>query len=128
MQNMIWTSKQIGNALSLNLETDNEFGKVQSNSKDIEKGDIFIALKGGARDGHEFVLDAFARGASLAIVSEEIKNAPANKLIKVEDTFEALQSLAEYKRQNSKAHFIGVTGSVGKTSTKEIIGLIYWLS
>ena len=124
MQNMIWTSKQIGKALSLTLETDNEFGKVQFNSKDIEKGDIFIALKGGARDGHEFVLDAFARGASLAIVSEEIKNAPANKLIKVEDTFEALQSLAEYKRQNSKAHFIGVTGSVGKTSTKEIIGLI----
>ncbi len=121
---MIWTSKQIGKALSLTLETDNEFGKVQFNSKDIEKGDIFIALKGGAIDGHEFVVDAFARGASLAIVSEEIKNAPANKLIKVEDTFEALQSLAEYKRQNSKAHFICVTGSVGKTSTKEIIGLI----
>ena len=62
---MIWTSKQIGKALSLTLATDNEFGKVQFNSKDIEKGDIFIALKGGARDGHEFVLDAFARVHSL---------------------------------------------------------------
>ena len=78
MQNMIWTSEQIGEALSLNLETNDKFGKVQFNSRDIEKGDIFIALKGGARDGHEFVLDAFARGAGLAIVSQDIKNAPAN--------------------------------------------------
>lgn len=121
---MIWTSEQIGQALSLTLSTNDKFGKVQFNSQDIEKGDIFIALKGGTRDGHEFVLDAFAKGAALAIVSEDIKNAPVNKIIKVEDTFEALEGLAEYKRQNSKAHFIGVTGSVGKTSTKEIIGLI----
>ena len=78
---MIWTAEQIGQALSLNLETNDKFGKVQFNSQDIEKGDIFIALKGGARDGHEFVLDDFARGAELAIVSQDIKNAPANKLI-----------------------------------------------
>jgi len=56
---MIWTSEQIGKALSLTLTTNDKFGQVQFNSKDIEKGDIFIALKGGTRDGHEFVLDAF---------------------------------------------------------------------
>jgi ABC-type proline/glycine betaine transport system ATPase subunit len=88
------------------------------------EGDIFIALKGGARDGHDFVLDAINRGAGLAIVSQDVKDVPESKVIKVEDTFEALQDLAEYKRQNSKAHFIGITGSVGKTSTKEILGLV----
>ncbi len=121
---MIWTSKQISQALDLEFVTEDNFQKVQFNSKDIGKGDIFIALKGGARDGHQFVLDAFNRGAGLAIVSQDVEGADESKIIKVRDTLEALKDLAEYKRQNSKAHFIGITGSVGKTSTKEIVGLI----
>ena len=117
---MIWTSKQISQALAIKFSSKNNFGRVQFNSKDVEDGDVFIALKGGTRDGHDFVLDALNRGAGLAIVSQSVKDAPEGKIIKVDDTFEALQDLAEYKRQNSKAHFIGITGSVGKTSTKEI--------
>ena len=115
---MIWTTKELGRALSLNIVGNREFGKVQFNSKDVEQGDIFIALK-GVRDGHEFVLDALDRGALVAIVSKEISNIDPAKLIIVDDTYEALMDLAEFKRRNSKAKFIAITGSVGKTSTKE---------
>ena len=115
---MIWTTKELGKALLLNIAGNREFGKVQFNSKDVEQGDIFIALK-GVRDGHEFVLDALDRGASVAIVSKKISNVDQAKLIMVEDTYEALMDLAEFKRRNSKAKFIAITGSVGKTSTKE---------
>jgi UDP-N-acetylmuramoyl-tripeptide--D-alanyl-D-alanine ligase len=121
--NMIWKSKQISEALNIKILSQENFGKVHFNSKDIGKGDIFIALTGGSRDGHEFVSDAFHRGAGLAIVSQDVKDVPSDKIIKIDDTFEALQDLAEYKRQNSKAKFIGITGSVGKTSTKEMLGL-----
>lgn len=115
---MIWTTKELGKALLLNIAGNREFGKVQFNSKDVEQGDIFIALK-GVRDGHEFVLDALDMGASVAIVSKKISNVDKAKLIMVEDTYEALMDLAEFKRRNSKAKFIAITGSVGKTSTKE---------
>lgn len=115
---MIWTTKELGKALSLNIAGDREFGKVQFNSKDIQQGDMFIALK-GKRDGHEFVQDALNRGAPVAIVSKQIEGIDPAKLILVEDTYEALMDLAEFKRRNSKAKFITITGSVGKTSTKE---------
>ena len=57
--NMIWKSKQISEALNIKILSQENFGKVHFNSKDIGKGDIFIALTGGSRDGHEFVSDAF---------------------------------------------------------------------
>jgi len=115
---MIWTTKELGKALSLSIAGNREFGKVQFNSKDIEQGDIFIALK-GTRDGHEFVEDALNRGAGAVIVSREIGGVDKAKQILVDDTYEALMDLAEFKRRNSKAKFITITGSVGKTSTKE---------
>ena len=110
--------------MSVAFKSKDKFGKVHFNSGHIHPGDIFIALTGGKGDGHEFVNNAFARGAGLAIVSKDVKNAPLEKIIKVKDTLEALHDLAEYKRQSSKAKFIGITGSVGKTSTKEIVSLM----
>lgn len=130
---MSWTPQQINEALKTDLQTDlyrgEEFGKIQFNSKDVAKGDVFIALsgkehKGARRDGHEFVHDALARGAGLAIISQDIYNVPEDKIVRVANVFQALHDMAEYKRQHSKAKFIGVTGSVGKTSTKDIIGLM----
>ncbi|MFK7968394.1 MAG: UDP-N-acetylmuramoyl-tripeptide--D-alanyl-D-alanine ligase [Rickettsiaceae bacterium] len=122
--NIIWTSKQISQALNIKFSSQETFGRVHFNSQDVTKGDIFIALKGGARDGHDFVSDALERGAGIAIVSQDVKDVPVDKVIKVEDTFVALQDFAEYKRHKSKACFIGITGSVGKTSTKKILGLV----
>ncbi len=120
---MIWTARQIEEALLVKLSTDTVYGKVQFNSQNIDEGDLFIALP-GQRDGHEFVADALKRGANGAIVSKDIAGVNQQKLIKVSDTFEALGRLSEYKRHKSKAKFIAVTGSVGKTSTKEAIKIM----
>lgn len=120
---MIWTTKQIEAALSVKLSPSAGYGKIQFNSKHVEKGDLFIALP-GARDGHEFVVEALKNGASAAIISKDIINAPQDKLIKVKNTSEALTLLADYKRNISKAKIIAVTGSVGKTSTKESLRIM----
>ena len=117
---MIWESSSLKKALGVTVADNIKAGRVQFNSLDVNKGDIFIALP-GQRDGHEFVNEALANGASCAIISKDVAGEDADKLIKVEDTMVALNDLAEYKRINSKAKFIAVTGSVGKTSTREVV-------
>ena len=120
---MIWSARQLSEALGVKVDNSIETGQVQFNSQDVQKGDLFIALKGN-RDGHIYVEDAFAHGAAAAIVSEAIPGLSSSKIIMVEDTMNALYKLAAYKRQHSKAKFIGVTGSVGKTTTKETIKIM----
>jgi len=121
---MIWTGKQIAEALFVQVDGDLQFGSLQFNSNDVRQGDLFIALMGETRDGHEFVPDALKNGATAAIVSKEIPGIAPEKLIIVDDCLAALSTLARYKRENSKAKFIGITGSVGKTSTKELLRLM----
>ncbi len=120
---MIWTTKQINQALSLNLTDDRSYGAVQFNSNDIIKNDIFIALP-GVRDGHEFVANAINNGASIAIVSKNIEGIDLSRLIIVDDTYQALIKLAKYKRDNVQAKFIALTGSVGKTTTKSALKMM----
>lgn len=119
---VIWTKKQIETALSVKIAENaaENYGRVEFNSKDIKEGDLFIALH-GKRDGHEFVKDALENGAVAAIVSADIEGVAAEKLIKVKETAEALTLLSEYKRKITKAKVVAITGSVGKTSTKEIL-------
>jgi UDP-N-acetylmuramoyl-tripeptide--D-alanyl-D-alanine ligase len=85
-------------------------------SRKITKGDVFLALPGEHVDGHDFVPSL--TNASAAIVSKKIADATV-PLLMVKDTQEALVALAEYRRKQYHKHVIGVTGSVGKTSTKE---------
>jgi len=118
---IVWNAKRLKEALNIDLPSDFVGGKVDFNSKDIAEGDIFIALPGEKRDGHEFVQDALSKGAALAICSQKIDSP---KVAIVSDTTEALLKLAKYSRANSNAKYIGVTGSVGKTSTKEAIASI----
>lgn len=119
---MIWNSKTLAEALSQEVPEGIIGGRIIFNSKDISKGDIFLALSGGARDGHDFIADALEQGAS-AIIARYVPTAlaDANKIILVSDTYYALLELARYKRAKSSAYFIGITGSVGKTSTKEAL-------
>ncbi len=117
---MIWQSWQLSEALGVEVAAEFSGQKLQFNSKDVRSGDIFIAIKGNG-DGHNYALDAIARGASFAIVSRGVEGAPKEKLLIVDDTLKALHQLAAYKRQHSKAKFIAITGSVGKTTTKEIV-------
>ncbi|WP_121542625.1 UDP-N-acetylmuramoyl-tripeptide--D-alanyl-D-alanine ligase [Candidatus Rickettsia colombianensi] len=117
---MIWNSETLNKALGITISNSINCNEVQFNSKDVKKGDLFIALQGN-RDGHDYVLDAIDEGAVAVIVSKQIGIADKDKIILVEDCFEALQKMALYKRENSKAKFIAITGSVGKTSTKEAL-------
>ena len=95
---------------------------ISIDSRDIEPGALFVAIKGDRFDGHDFVAAAIANGAVAALVSEEY--APgftSQPLIIVPDALEGLVDLARAARAHSKAKIIAVTGSVGKTSTKEAI-------
>ena len=94
-------------------------------TRTIAPGEAFFAIKGDARDGHEFVEAALKKNAGLAVVAagkrnEFPKDAP---LLVVPDVLEGLIALARASRARSKARFVGVTGSVGKTGTKEALRL-----
>jgi UDP-N-acetylmuramoyl-tripeptide--D-alanyl-D-alanine ligase len=98
---------------------------VSIDSRTIQPGDLFIALKGPAHDGHDYVANALKAGAVAAIVSRQPKDAPQNApLIIVKDTMKALEDLGHAGRARAKAKIIAVTGSVGKTGTKEMLRLM----
>ncbi len=120
---MIWNSKTLSAALGITISNSINCNEVQFNSKDVKKGDLFIALQGN-RDGHDYALDAIDKGAAAIIVSKKVEINDKDKIILVDDCFEALQKMALYKRENSKAKFIAITGSVGKTSTKEALKIL----
>ena len=91
-------------------------------SRTVKKGQCFVAIKGSRHDGHDFVKDAFNKGASSVIVAKEINiNIPQ---VVVRDTVEALQCIAFFKRKNFKGKVIGVVGSAGKTTTKDLIHFV----
>ena len=95
---------------------------ISTDSRSVQKKDIFIALKGRYSDGHNFLSQAFNNGASAAIISEkkifEESNFP---LILVQDTFIALSKIAEHNFKDIKPLKIAITGSVGKTTTKDYL-------
>jgi UDP-N-acetylmuramoyl-tripeptide--D-alanyl-D-alanine ligase len=95
-------------------------------TRTLAPGDLFFAIKGEARDGHDFVRDALAKGAAAAVVSEERASgfAGAGALIVVPDVLEAMRALARAARARTKAQIVAVTGSVGKTGTKEALRLV----
>ncbi len=95
--------------------------RVEIDSRKVQPGDLFVAIKGERVDGHDYVQQAFAAGAIAAVVEKKLAIG-GNQLV-VADTFRALDDLAKYNRARSKAKIIGVTGSVGKTSTKEMLRL-----
>lgn len=126
---IIWDSLSLSKALGITAREGIKTGIVQFNSKDVRAGDLFIALPGEKNDGHNFVEDAFANGAAAAIIEEAklpsgLMEKHAGQLMLVDSTLRALAALAEFKRNTSTAQIIAVTGSVGKTSTKEAIGHI----
>lgn len=89
-------------------------------SRKVEAGGIFIATKGERVDGHDFILQVAKRGA-LGVVCEKKPENCDIPYILVEDSFLALKKIAEYYRQQLSVKVVGITGSVGKTSTKEFI-------
>ncbi|MGI6669600.1 MAG: UDP-N-acetylmuramoyl-tripeptide--D-alanyl-D-alanine ligase [Acetivibrionales bacterium] len=94
---------------------------VSTDSRTIRPGDIFIPLIGENFDGHDFIGDAFEKGAAASLTHRKSVNFPGKTVILVNDTLKALQDLAACYRKSFDIPFIGVTGSVGKTSTKEMV-------
>ncbi|MDR2831930.1 MAG: UDP-N-acetylmuramoyl-tripeptide--D-alanyl-D-alanine ligase [Rickettsiales bacterium] len=94
---------------------------ISTDTRSIKKGDLFIALKGKNFDGHNFLHEAFLKGAVAAVVSEDkYRNLP---IIVVQDTLKALHDMASYYVRNVlvNAKVIAITGSVGKTTTKDML-------
>lgn len=101
------------------------FGGVSIDTRTLSPGDLFFALSGLHRDGHEFVEKAFASGAGAAVVSHAhaTTSALCGPVFPVKDTLVALQDLGRTSRARTKAKIAAITGSVGKTSTKEMLRL-----
>ena len=119
--NIIWTSKEASEALGVDKHSEWNATGVSIDSRTVEDGDLFVALTGDSGDGHEYVQTALKNGAVAAIVSKEIKGVDASKLVVVSDTLQALQNLAIASRKRTSAKIIAITGSVGKTGTKELL-------
>jgi UDP-N-acetylmuramoyl-tripeptide--D-alanyl-D-alanine ligase len=117
----LWTSDEVSKALSpIVAVRPFEADGVTFDSRAVGKGDLFFALSGETTDGHGFVADALARGAAAAVVSRDVEGARGT-LIRVPDTMKALVALGRAGRRRSKARIASVTGSVGKTSTKDAL-------
>lgn len=120
----LWTSEEIAKATGGKVTTAWVANGVSIDTRTIQKGDLFVALS-AARDGHEFVAQALEQGASAALVSRipdgMDESAP---LIIVEDVLDGLEALGRAARDRTDARIVAVTGSVGKTSTKEMLRAI----
>ena len=113
----LWTSEEIAAATGGAASAGFEVSGVTFDSREVQSGDLFVAMPGTVHDGHKFIDGAFAAGAAGAIVSRVV----GGPHVLVEDTFAALQALGRASRERSHATILGVTGSVGKTSTKEAL-------
>jgi UDP-N-acetylmuramoyl-tripeptide--D-alanyl-D-alanine ligase len=116
----LWTSAQISSATGAKVAPRIVASGISIDSRALKPGDLFVALK-VARDGHDFVADAVANGAAAALVSRDVAGVGPEKLIKVADPLQALEALGRARRAQASASVAAVTGSVGKTSTKEAL-------
>jgi UDP-N-acetylmuramoyl-tripeptide--D-alanyl-D-alanine ligase len=113
----LWTAAEIAAATGGTASADFAVTGVAFDSREIGAGDLFVAMPGTAFDGHRFVDRAFAKGAAGAIVSQPVPHPH----VLVADTAAALNALGVASRVRSKARVAGITGSVGKTGTKEAL-------
>lgn len=120
MKQILWSGEDVARSTRGEGPTDWNATGISIDSRTVVQGDLFIALKGPAHDGNDHVPAALAAGASVAIVSRlPEKSSPDAKLILVSDTFAALQDLGSRGRARAHGKIIAVTGSVGKTGSKE---------
>jgi len=120
----LWTSDEVAGALSpVAIGGRFEASGVTFDSRAVNPGDLFFALSGENTDGHAFVEGAFSRGAAAAVVSRDVADAKG-PLVRVPDTMVALVALGRAGRRRSQAAIASVTGSVGKTSTKDALRAI----
>jgi UDP-N-acetylmuramoyl-tripeptide--D-alanyl-D-alanine ligase len=113
----LWDAVSIARAVKGTANAEFTVSGVEIDSRDVQPGDLFFALKGESTDGHRFVEMAFAKGAAAVVVDRPVDGPH----ILVKDTTEALEKLGAAARARARGPIIGVTGSVGKTGVKESI-------
>ena len=118
-------AEAVGGKLENAAKTDlsKEATSVVIDSRQVEEGGIFIATVGNRVDGHTFIDDVFEKGA-LGVICEKMPSRPKGPCIVVKDSFTALRKLACYYRNQISVKVVGIVGSVGKTSTKEIVASV----
>jgi len=119
----IWTSAEMGAACGAITARPWYADGLQVDSREIMPGDLFLALPGSETDGHNYVTDAFERGAVAAVVSGPVEGVDLGdpRLVQVVDTVEAFRLMASHARKRAPAKVIGVTGSAGKTSVVQAL-------
>jgi UDP-N-acetylmuramoyl-tripeptide--D-alanyl-D-alanine ligase len=118
-----WTDGSVREALGLRADLADPsiaFNGVSTDSRSVAEGDLYVALVGERFDGHDFVLDALANGAVGAVVSRPVETGGSVTLYPVDDTLVALGSLAALRRRALDAPVVAITGSSGKTTTKDL--------
>jgi UDP-N-acetylmuramoyl-tripeptide--D-alanyl-D-alanine ligase len=101
-----------------------EFTGLSIDSRTIKEGELFVALKGVNFDGHDFLEDALQKGGGAVVAAPSHKPAEEKTLIRVKDTLAALQDLARHARRRVDVPVFGITGTNGKTTTKELLASI----
>lgn len=118
----LWTSHDLTEATGGTLTAPFDATGVSIDSRTLAAGDMFVALVGENGDGHRFVADALANGAAGAMVHARVSD--ATRLLRVDDTLAGLARLGGYARARFVGRVVAVTGSVGKTTTKEMLRTI----
>ena len=130
MQEPLWTGLGLIGALNARLSGGSlprEVSGVSIDTRTLERGDLFFAIKGDARDGHDFVRAAHEKGAAAAVIDEaHARDFPnSGPLFVVKDVQVALERLGAFSRARTGAYVAAFTGSVGKTSTKDMARVVF---
>ncbi len=130
-----WTIADLSQALGVepesgNIDGERQFHSISMDSRHVEANQIFLALKGERFDGHSFIEAVVEKGVSCLVaadsfvVPEKISNNPAIAVFKVENTLEALGKLAHFQRMRANVRVAAITGTSGKTTTREMVASI----
>ncbi len=120
---LIRAARACGGKLCGEYREDTELGKIVIDSRAVEPGDLFVAYKGERADGHDFIAAAFDRGAACCL-AERIPEGERRPILLVESVQQALEQIAADYRAGLELPLVGITGSVGKTSAKEMIASV----
>lgn len=119
----LWTDREIAEILGAEVQGNWHCQSISIDSRTVEEGDLFFALTGPNSDGHDYVKMAIAKGAVAAVASKPVEGLDPGFLVMVQDVNLALETLGRAARARVDIPIIAITGSVGKTGTKEALKL-----
>lgn len=120
-----WTADAVGGrVVGSDQATQASWNRIAIDSRKITGGELFVALPGERVDGHDYVEQAAERGAAAVLVHRDLDAPVGTSLIRVDDTFASLHELTRAVRAETPKHLVGITGSAGKTTTKELIAAV----